>query len=105
MNQSRILFIAAILVPLAGNTLPLCIWLPLWSIQPGTVIRPMLEASESIGAMLVTLAAGFPIGYSLISGGRRTCGRLCALFSLTPFFVNWLIVNWICSVRQLIWAD
>jgi hypothetical protein len=105
MNRSRVLFFAAILVPLVGNTLPFYVWLPLLSITPGTVIRPMWEASVSMLAMMAALATGLPIGLSLISSGRRTGGWLCVLFSVTPLVVNWVVVNWICSARQLAWAD
>ena len=104
MTREWLLFAAGVLIPLLGNALALCVWLPLLTIPEGTTIRPMLPCLQMGVFVLATLVTGIPTGVSLAATGRRSIGWLCILFSATPIFVGGSAANFISSARQLTWA-
>lgn len=93
--------VGGILIPLAGHIQQLVLWLPLFSVPPGTSIRPMGTAAYTIINGMLTLLGGLILGGALFYRGRKLASALCVLFSLTPVPMAIVLVRVIAAWHHL----
>ena len=64
---SLVLRLASVLVPVAGNVLAVCVWVPLLAVPDGAVIRPMALAALAFLVASAAFLLGVPAGVASVS--------------------------------------
>jgi hypothetical protein len=82
----RPLTLACVMVPLPGNVLSACVWLPTFLKGHGRSATP--EFAFLLGVAFATVYGGGIVATVLLVRGRLLAGVLCLFFSLTPFPVG-----------------
>ncbi len=95
--------LSALAVPLLGNMMGVCIWLPLLNIPAG---GKMHACATPEAAALICVAGGTLFGGGLIATwlwatGRKLAALLCVFFSLTPFPLSLITASYLVSLRNL----
>src|ERR1043165_1384547 len=98
----KLVSLAAILVPIAGNLLAIAIWLPLLRVEPGSSVRPMLQSVVFFAIVFPTAIIGSFIAFGAMPNGiKRLSGWLCFIFSCGVFFTGGFTLRLILSIRHL----
>ena len=101
------LALASYATSVTSLTLACAIWLPLFTIEPGTEVRPMGQTMISFmfASMGTIVAIGLAFG-CVATGYQRVLpwvlGVVCLALALQPLPLSWQFFHWVMETQGLI---
>ena len=99
--------LASFLVTIISTAISLYFSASLFSLPPGTEVRPMLEAAEAAGTAGAGTIIGLGLGAAYLVIGRKrvaawVVGLICMVLALAPLPVSLYFFNWVMRTHGLI---